>query len=620
MIRLIIVDDEETTRDSLMELVPWQEHGIDACRSARNGLDALEVAADFPPSILLCDVKMPKMDGIELAKRVRVLYPDCAIVFLSGYSDKEYLKTAIRLNAIDYLEKPVDLVELKAIFTQIVSNLKRKTAEIAALDKLKDSLDANLPLIRLNFLKDLIAGHPDESLFDAAFARALFARGDGQAVELDAGKDAERDTAQDAEQDAMRKAGLETGKKGNPEGVQEDAPETRRAFRVLTVRLNWRNAIRPEEKNPALTRLGNALVNLDRIGGAPALTGFLDDTCWVAVFRTETQVEAQTETHAEKLTEMQVETLTEKQSETRTKTQVEPWTKAPSNLLPDAFQLLSLGDYTFSAGISEPVSAPADLPAAHQSSLTAANRQFYHGTNRVFLSEVDGKARFEINKSHYARFRKTLLHTSDEEATALLTELTEEIAQAADPDIPKIRNVYFTLLMQILDVTLNRGGFPDEEGNGTHFVWQDVDSQVTLRGLYKLLLSHLRLIFRKSGDRDAALGKTHEILTFLNSHFTDNQLSIQSVANAVDLSQTYLCALFKKSTGQTLNEHITGLRIERAKELILENRLKLYEIAAAIGFSDVNYFSTLFKRHVGWTPSEYREKMQHDQKGTHLLS
>lgn len=577
MIRMIIVDDEETTRDSLMELVPWQEHGIDACRSARNGLDALEVAADFPPSILLCDVKMPKMDGIELAKRVRVLYPDCAIVFLSGYSDKEYLKTAIRLNAIDYLEKPVDLVELKTIFTQIVTNLKRKTAEIAALDKLKDSLDANLPLVRLNFLKDLISGQPDKSLFDAAFARPLF------------------------------------GPEDRPSTARDDAPGATRAFRVLTVRLNWRNTIRPEEKSLALSRLGNALVNLDRIGGEPALAGFLDDTRWVAVFRSDDREAGWAAGTITKSSPEQAKTVPQPEITTPTRTET------PTNLLPDAFLLLSLGDYTFSAGVSEPVSDPADLPAAHQSSLAAADRQFYHGTNRIFLSEAYGEARFEISKSHYARFRKTLLQPSDEEATALLTELTEEIAQAADPDIPKIRNVYFTLLMLILDVTLNRGGFPDEEGNGNHFVWQDVDSQVTLRGLYKLLLSHLRLIFRKSGDRDAALGKTHEILTFLNSHFTDNQLSIQSVADAVDLSQTYLCALFKKSTGQTLNEYITGLRIERAKELILENRLKLYEVAAVIGFSDVNYFSTLFKRHVGWTPSEYREKMQHDQKGNHLL-
>jgi two-component system response regulator YesN len=77
---------------------------MEAVKNAANGLSALAITGDFRPSILLTDIRIPEMDGIELSKNIRQLYPDCEIIFLSGYTDKEYLKSAIQLNAVDYLE------------------------------------------------------------------------------------------------------------------------------------------------------------------------------------------------------------------------------------------------------------------------------------------------------------------------------------------------------------------------------------------------------------------------------------------------------------------------------------------------------------------------------------
>jgi YesN/AraC family two-component response regulator len=78
------------------------------------------------PDILICDIRMPKMDGITLAGILHSEKPDLQILFLSGYSDKEYLKTAIRINAVDYLYKPFELDELISAVKKAKSQINKK--------------------------------------------------------------------------------------------------------------------------------------------------------------------------------------------------------------------------------------------------------------------------------------------------------------------------------------------------------------------------------------------------------------------------------------------------------------------------------------------------------------
>ena len=125
----MIVDDERMTRESLAKYVAWSTVNIGSVRTARNGIEALAIADREPPEILLTDVRMPKMDGLELAERVKSLNPHCKIVFLSGYADKEYLKKAIHLQAISYVEKPVDLEEVKEAVRMAVTAFEREAGE-----------------------------------------------------------------------------------------------------------------------------------------------------------------------------------------------------------------------------------------------------------------------------------------------------------------------------------------------------------------------------------------------------------------------------------------------------------------------------------------------------------
>lgn len=110
--KLLIVDDEELTRTGLMASINWASLGIEEIFQADDGINGLEQARLHKPEIILCDVRMPRMDGITMLERLEKLLPDSVPIFMSGYSDKEYLKAAIRLKAVNYIEKPLNPSEV----------------------------------------------------------------------------------------------------------------------------------------------------------------------------------------------------------------------------------------------------------------------------------------------------------------------------------------------------------------------------------------------------------------------------------------------------------------------------------------------------------------------------
>ena len=111
--KLLIVDDEELTRTGVISSIDWTSIGIDEVLQADDGINGLEVARAKKPDIILCDVRMPRLDGIQMLERLEGLLPDIVPVFMSGYSDKEYLKAAIRLKAVNYIEKPLNPAEIR---------------------------------------------------------------------------------------------------------------------------------------------------------------------------------------------------------------------------------------------------------------------------------------------------------------------------------------------------------------------------------------------------------------------------------------------------------------------------------------------------------------------------
>ncbi|MFI3172322.1 MAG: response regulator [Eubacteriales bacterium] len=117
MIRILIVDDEHTIRRGLELSIPWKEHGFTVIGTAKNGIDALDFFQNNYADIVISDIKMPRMDGLELQRQLHERYPELPFLFISGYEDFDYARQALRAGAFSYLLKPLDpddlLKELK---------------------------------------------------------------------------------------------------------------------------------------------------------------------------------------------------------------------------------------------------------------------------------------------------------------------------------------------------------------------------------------------------------------------------------------------------------------------------------------------------------------------------
>lgn len=112
--KILIVDDEILTREGIITNINWDKLGIDEIYEADDGIKGLDMGRLHKPDIILSDVRMPRMNGIEMAKGLQKILPTSSIIFMSGYSDKEYLKEAIKLKVVSYVEKPIDSAEIES--------------------------------------------------------------------------------------------------------------------------------------------------------------------------------------------------------------------------------------------------------------------------------------------------------------------------------------------------------------------------------------------------------------------------------------------------------------------------------------------------------------------------
>ncbi|MCR5754222.1 MAG: response regulator [Acetatifactor sp.] len=136
--KILIADDEDYSREGLIESINWEEFGIDEIMQAVNGQEALKISKWFKPDIVLTDIRMPKMDGIDFASQLLENNAESKIIFISGYMEIEYLKSAIRLSVVDYIEKPVELAALKDALTKAVNEIREKRKSKEAEENQKD--------------------------------------------------------------------------------------------------------------------------------------------------------------------------------------------------------------------------------------------------------------------------------------------------------------------------------------------------------------------------------------------------------------------------------------------------------------------------------------------------
>ena len=118
---VLLVDDEEEVFQVIMKKLDWESMGFSIAGYARNGVEALEMAEELQPDVVMTDIKMPYMDGLTLCKKLKELYQKVKVIIFSGFDEFEYAKEAIKIEAEEYILKPINSNELREVFERIRS-------------------------------------------------------------------------------------------------------------------------------------------------------------------------------------------------------------------------------------------------------------------------------------------------------------------------------------------------------------------------------------------------------------------------------------------------------------------------------------------------------------------
>lgn len=131
MLKVLIVDDEAIVRKGIVLGVDWMAMDCVIVGEAANGVEGLEAAENYNPNLIITDVRMPRMDGIEMMRELRSRGCRAHAIFLTAYSDFEYVRSAVQLGAVDYLLKPFRDEELAAA----IERVHRKDEELSELSR-----------------------------------------------------------------------------------------------------------------------------------------------------------------------------------------------------------------------------------------------------------------------------------------------------------------------------------------------------------------------------------------------------------------------------------------------------------------------------------------------------
>lgn len=520
--RLLIVDDEEKTRQGLADYVDWAGLGIDEVKTAGNSEDAIKLCVRFVPDIILSDIRMPGMNGIELCTYIKGQIPDCEIIFLSGYADKEYLKAAIELNAVSYVEKPVDIDEIE-------------DAVGKAMQRIRQSRERKAPAPKRRM----------ETAIERQ-AEILF---------LVAGPHAE--TSREREQTALRLF-----------------PGTDLYFRVVLIQCSQAAENRLQYEARLQEMLARAFA------GIKYELAFKDTRHVVLIC----------------------------------------WSKSRAALADDCADFRLFGEEIAAwnwenqrlfAAVGDFVTEQAAIYQSYYTASVTLLKVFFDGYGKVKFYQEGQTMRVEFDENLYDLFSACVDRRDSEGAIQILNEVYRRFRGQNNVIPSSIKNIYFRFGYRLEASQRAENKKEKREANESrlqeqyhHYIWEKFISLDTLQEirdyLEKKTLDALRV-----PEYNPVVCK---VISFIRTHYSDEALSVRWLASKVYVSPTYLSRLFKEQTGKSVGQMILDVRMEHARELLLDTNLKLQHIAVAVGYSDASYFAKTFKKAVGIMPSEYRKR------------
>lgn len=527
LLKVIIVDDEPIFREYLISRFDWQSIGLEVCGQANNGVAALEQALEIKPDIALVDINMPYMDGLTLSEKLMHELPKVQVVLITGYSEFEYARKALKIGVMDYILKPFEDEELKKILLKVKENINKSAEE----EKIA-SISAELRR---------------EKLLNSLLNNEIYSTNDELSAEFKA-------------------LGIEFCSSFLIVAVIE--------IDNLYENLNFNTA------EQILFRKNNVLETINEI--------FIEDNKPLVISGFENRIVC--------VIEMDKYTVSDKGLKERFEKMCR--------------KLQRESNFTITVGVGKLSDSYSDIRASYLSALAALQNKLILGGNKVIEYNTLGETSFnvgfysnEISEAIIMSLRKNDFNTINEKLEEIFNYMIKNKLS-----IDYACGICNGLVSLCLSFVME-AGYEIKIVFGEDFSpFSDMKKKESIGALLlwlkELFQSVVRYVNKHKQNKPQKIVK--EVKQYIDSNYSDCDLSLEAIAGKMYMNSDYLRAVFRKVEGRTINEHITYVRMHKAKELICQGNIKLIQVSDAVGYNDESYFSKSFKKFFGISPSEYK--------------
>lgn len=504
MLKMLLVEDEPATVEGIKSAINWSLMDITICGVATDGIKAIEMINELNPDIILCDIRIPKLDGISVIKQIQPNHPDVKIIFLSAYSDKEYLKSAISLNVIDYIYKPFELTEL----TQAVEKAKNAFIQQNTSEDRSRHRDIALNLIQKGWTPSLSSKNTNIDLDDCLI--------------------------------------------------------------TIIIRFNINN---------------NLYINNDI--EAIKINHYYSDFCkaFDDIFNKKYVISPINDGYILHANVPEDSMLNEKIS-----SQLSQLLCIPGSYL----------KYT-TIGISNPVKSSVYLMDSYRQARNAVLSAFLSGYGKLIFYKDLNDNRFTRSEELEEMIYDNINTDNIASAIDFLKEYIGYMRNCSMEDIPAVKDELIGIAFR-LNQKLKK-----HDDTQKDYITNVINSALDIEDIGQYLFQLLDKIQENINNLNSKGRVIFDVENFILQNY-DKELSIDKITEHVYLTPTYLCHLYKKTTGKTLNQFILKTKMNKSKKLLTDTELKINQIAEILGYNNQGYFTRTFTKYFGMNPSTFRNK------------
>ena len=543
MLKIFLAEDEVIVRETIKRMIPWEELGFELVGEAADGEMALPLLIRQKPDLLITDIKMPFMDGLTLAKLAKKELPELKIVILSGYDDFNYAKQAISIGVEEYLLKPITKNALIERLSEIRSRYEHEKTQKEYYEKFQREMQVYEKNSNRDFFEALVCGSMDM---------------------------------------------MEVYKKAEKLGLDIVAE----AYNILIFTMN-------SEEDFSGQKEGYSEWEAESL---EMLEDFFSDNTSAMLFRCNI---------------FSYGVLIKGQKET-----IDENTKSCIDEIKKILDRKEQKRQWFVA-VGESVERLSQLQKSYHSASRAFSQRYLYGENILYYDEMElmehrsGQAdtndnaylkNVDVNALNPAILQKFLSNGIQEEIENFVKDYFYAIGQEPMESLVFRNYVILNVRFSVLSFLKSLGCDTEEmEPENTEEILaesgKNIESAITYAK--KMISQAITIRDQNSGNKNRSILKT--AVDFIDEHYMDEDISLNTAANVANVSSNHFSALFSQNMGQTFIEYLTTLRMNKAKELLRCTGMRSSEIAGEVGYKDAHYFSYLFKKTQGMTPSEYRK-------------